>query len=170
MVIIGLDPGLARTGYGVLDLSQAHPFVRCGCFTTPAHDSLANRLLILGQDLTTLLREVSPQQAAIEEIFFGRNVKTAFITAHACGVLLYLLQQHHIPTTTFTPRQIKSRLTGYGDATKQQVQALVTERLNLKQPPQPDDAADALAAGLCLADTRLPLTKKATMPSVGEPL
>ena len=167
MVIIGLDPGLARTGFGILDTNQVHFFVRCGCLTTPAHDSLDSRLAILGQDLAALLLAVSPDQAAIEEIFFGRNAKTAIITAHARGVLLYVLRQHHISITAFTPRQIKSRLTGYGDASKHQVQTLITQRLNLGQIPQPDDAADALAAGLCLADTK-PLTKKVPVPSLGK--
>ncbi len=169
MIIIGLDPGLARTGFGVLDTSGGHfSFVRCGCLTTPAHDSLDSRLATLGQDLATLLLAVLPDQAAIEEIFFGRNTKTAIITAHARGVLLYVLRQHHIPATFLTPRQIKSRLTGYGDASKHQVQTLIAQRLNLDRIPQPDDAADALAAGLCLADIK-PLTKKVPVPSLGKP-
>ncbi|MFH1354237.1 MAG: crossover junction endodeoxyribonuclease RuvC [bacterium] len=170
MIIIGLDPGIARTGFGVLDTEQEHLFVRCGCLTTPAHNSLADRLATLGHDLSALIIETSPDQAAVEEIFFGRNAKTAIAIAHARGVLLCILRQHNIPISTFTPLQIKSRLTGYGNASKKQVQLLVIRRLNLKMPPQPDDAADALAAGLCLADTRLPLTKKATIPSVGKPL
>lgn len=169
MVIIGLDPGLARTGFGVLDTKQARLFVRCGCLTTPAHDSLESRLATLGQDLAALLLAVLPEQAAVEEIFFGRNTKTALVTAHARGVLLYVLRQHHVPIASFTPRQIKSRLTGYGDASKRQVQTLVTQRLNLEQIPQPDDAADALAAGLCLADAKPLLTKKAPVPSLGKP-
>lgn len=169
MVIIGLDPGLARTGFGILNTNQAHFFVRCGCLTTPTHDSLDSRLATLGQDLSALLLTVSPDQAAIEEIFFGRNTKTAIIIAHARGVLLYVLRQHHIPITSLTPRQIKSRLTGYGDASKHQVQTLIAQRLNLEQIPQPDDAADALAAGLCLADAKPPLTKKVPVPSLGKP-
>lgn len=170
MIIIGLDPGIARTGFGILDTNQEHLFVRCGCLTTPPHDNLADRLAILGQNLSTLIKETTPTQAAVEEIFFGRNTKTAISTAHARGVLLYTLRQHNISISSFTPLQIKSRLTGYGNASKKQVQQLVTSRLNLETPPEPDDAADALAAGLCLTDTRLLLTKKATIPSVGKSL
>ncbi len=152
MIIIGLDPGLARTGYGVLNCGHQHSFVRCGCLVTAAGDSLPDRLHALGQDLSSLIKDLAPRRAVVEEVFFGRNAKTAFSTAHARGVLIYILRRHRVPVFTVTPRQIKSSLTGYGNASKQQVQLLVASRLNLDRLPQPDDAADALAAALCLAD------------------
>lgn len=152
MIILGLDPGIGRTGFGVLDTTTPSLFVRCGCLTTPPGQSLADRLHLLGQDLTRLIQDTKPAQAVVEEIFFGKNAKTAISTAQARGALLYVLRQHHISVTALTPLQIKSRLTGYGQADKQQMQAAITRRLNLVSQPQPDDAADALAAALCLTD------------------
>ncbi len=152
MIILGLDPGIARTGFGVINTQQAHWFVQCGCLTTPRSDQLADRLLNLGQDLEKIIKKYHPNQAVIEDIFFGANRKTAMSTAHARGTLLYILRSHHIPVTSLTPPQIKSRLIGAGHATKHQVQTIVTKRLKLTAVPQPDDAADALAAALCCAD------------------
>lgn len=149
MVILGLDPGLARTGFGVVDMGRQPQYIRCGCLTTPRNLDLADRLSMLGQDLAALVEETHPQRAVVEEVYFGKNVKTAFMTAQARGVLLYVLRRHHIPVEHVTPLQVKSRLTGYGNADKQQVQRLVKERLNLSTAPEPDDAADALAAALC---------------------
>lgn len=150
MIILGLDPGIARTGFGVLDTNQINPYVACGCLTTPAHTELAERLVTIGQDLQTLITRYRPEAAVVESVFFGRNTSTAMLTAQTRGVLLYILQQAHIPITSLTPLQIKSRLTGYGAATKTQVQEIVTRRLQLSAIPQPDDAADALAAALAL--------------------
>ena len=151
MIILGLDPGIGRTGFGVIDTAKQQ-YLRSGCRTTPANLELADRLLALGQDLERLLAETKPDQAVIEEIFFGTNAKTAIATAQARGTLLYILRKHHIPTFSLTPLQIKSRLVGHGRADKHQVQTIVMSRLNLAAPPRPDDAADALAAALCLAD------------------
>ncbi len=105
----------------------------------------------MAQDLTALIEDTRPDIAVVEKIFFGNNSKTAIITAQARGVLLYVLRQHHITVESLTPLQIKSRLTGYGAAQKQQVQTVVTTLLKLDTVPQPDDAADALAAALCFA-------------------
>lgn len=151
MIILGLDPGIARTGYGVIDTSQSKQFVRCGCLTTPEYDTPEDRLLQLGNDLLELVAEDSPDLAVVEKVFFGANSKTAMLTAQARGVLLYILRTKHIPVESLTPLQIKSRLTGYGAADKQQVQSVVTQQLRLSTTPQPDDAADALAAALCAA-------------------
>jgi crossover junction endodeoxyribonuclease RuvC len=151
MTILGLDPGIGRTGFAVLDTAHDNLVVRCGCLTTP-QDSLGDRLHTLGTDLEHLIESTHPHQAVVEEVFFGKNEKTAMLTAQARGTLLYVLRLHRIPITSLTPLQIKSQLTGYGRADKKQVQAVVTRRLGLATPPQPDDAADALAAALCLAD------------------
>lgn len=156
MIILGLDPGIARTGYGVVDTSQKHQFVRCGCITTPPTDSLETRLASVAADLTQLIRENRPDTAVVEQIFFGTNAKTAITTAHVRGVIVYILQVHNIPIQTLTPLQIKSRLTGYGAASKEQMQNAIKQQLHLTDIPRPDDAADALAAALsAVQDTRL---------------
>lgn len=152
MIILGLDPGIARTGFGVINNQQAHWFVACGCLTTPSTDTLADRVRNLGQDLEKIIKKYHPTQAVVEDIFFGANRKTAMSTAHARGTILYILRSRHIPVASLTPPQIKSRLVGAGHATKYQIQLIVTKRLNLTTIPQPDDAADALAAALCCAD------------------
>lgn len=153
MIILGLDPGIARTGYGVIDTQQKNAYVRCGLLTTPSDFPLEERLALLASDLEILIHETHPDSAVVEHIFFGSNRKTAMLTAHARGVLLYILAKHHVSVESLTPLQIKSRLTGYGTAPKEQVQALVKQQLRLTTIPQPDDAADALAAALSI--TRL---------------
>jgi crossover junction endodeoxyribonuclease RuvC len=115
---------------------------------------MSERLWTLGQDLTELIHRHHPDIAVIETIFFGTNRKTAMMTAHARGVLTYVMRQHHIPVTSLTPLQIKSQITGYGQASKQQMISAVTARLNLDRAPQPDDAADALAAALCAVEKK----------------
>lgn len=150
MVILGLDPGIARTGFGIIDTSAPNLYVRCGCITTPQHLSPEERLLMLGNDVAQLIRDYQPEKAVVEQIFFGNNAKTAIVTAQARGVILYILQQYNIPITSLTPLQIKSRLSGYGAASKEQIQTLVTKLLKLSAVPQPDDAADALAAALSI--------------------
>lgn len=153
MIILGLDPGIARTGYGIIDIHTQAQLVRCGVLTTSARADSADRLKELGSDLEKIVKSAKPDRAVVEQVFFGANSKTAIQTAHVRGVLLYVLRQNHIPVASLTPLQIKSQLTGYGRATKSQVQHLVTMRLNLDSAPQPDDAADAVAAALCFADT-----------------
>lgn len=149
MIILGLDPGLARTGFGAIDTEREQPYLRCGCLTTPSTLGSPDRLHMIGQDITTLITTLGPDLAVVETVFFGNNRKTAMLTAETRGVLLYVLRHHNIPVHSLTPLQIKSRLTGYGQADKHQVQHLITRRLGLAAPPQPDDAADALAAALC---------------------
>lgn len=149
MVILGLDPGIGRTGFGVIDTSLKHVFIRCGCLTTPAGMPEPDRLSMLAEDLAKLIEDTRPDKAVVERIFFGSNRKTAISTAQARGVLLYILRSRHIEVESLTPLQIKSRLTGYGTASKEQIQSMVTRQLQLSAPPQPDDAADALAAALC---------------------
>lgn len=149
MIILGLDPGIARTGFGVLDAAAKNMFVRCGCIVTDDHLPLPERLTQLALDLTKLLRDARPDLAVVEQIFFGTNRKTAFATAQARGVILHIVHSHHVPIESLTPLQIKSRLTGFGAADKQQVQNMVRSQLRLTRAPQSDDAADALAAALC---------------------
>ncbi|MEO6077374.1 MAG: crossover junction endodeoxyribonuclease RuvC [Candidatus Andersenbacteria bacterium] len=149
MIIIGLDPGIARTGYGIIDTAAPFQFVRCGCITTLPIYPIEQRLDIIATDLQALLTEHNPDIAVVEEIFFGKNVKTAVSTSHARGVLLQTLCKNHVTIQELTPLQIKSRLTGYGAATKTQIQNVIKQQLHLSAVPKPDDAADALAAALC---------------------
>lgn len=149
MIIIGLDPGIGRTGFGVIDTTKPSLYVSCGCLVTPAGMQNEDRLHILGTDLTTLINQTSPDQAVVEDVFFGKNHKTAMQTAAVRGLILYILRSNNIPITSLTPLQIKSRLTGYGKAPKEQIQHVVRSQLKLDRVPQPDDAADALAAALC---------------------
>ncbi len=149
MIILGLDPGIARTGYGVVDTSATAVFVRCGCITTPPLYPMEERLLTIANDVNRIIDDTHPDIAVVEEIFFGNNKKTAMVTAHVRGVLLHVLASRHIGIQSLTPLQIKSRLTGYGTASKEQMQRAVTQQLHLTSIPQPDDAADALAAALC---------------------
>ncbi len=169
MIILGLDPGIARTGFGVINTTKPYPFICCGCLTTPSHQRTADRLLTLGQNLNDLINKHKPDKAIVEKIFFGANSKTAILTAQARGVLLYILRQHHITTQSLTPLQIKSQLTGYGRADKKQMQTMVMRQLNLNTVPSPDDAADALAAALCLINTKQGLPKTVTRASLTHP-
>ena len=155
MIILGLDPGIARTGFGVIAHKHQPLFLQCGCLTTKPGIDTPDRLRTIGEDLITVIEKFNPDRAVVETVFFGNNAKTAMLTAETRGVLLYILRSRHISVHSLTPLQIKSRLTGYGAADKHQIQHLVTKRLNLSSPPQPDDAADALAAALCLADESL---------------
>lgn len=148
MIILGLDPGIARTGFGILNTDKPKLFVRCGCITTPKHLPFEDRLVVLADDLRALIGETHPDIAVVEHVFFGSNTKTAMLTAHARGVMLQTLREHHIAVKSLTPLQIKSRLTGYGSAKKEQIQTVVCQQLKLDSIPKPDDAADALAAAL----------------------
>lgn len=149
MIILGLDPGIARTGYGIINTDAPFQFVTCGCITTLPIYPLEERLDIIAQDVTSLVDTYNPDIGVVEEIFFGRNTTTAMKTAHVRGVLLQILHARHITVQELTPLQIKSRLTGYGAATKTQIQNMIKQQLRLTSIPQPDDAADALAAALC---------------------
>lgn len=151
MIILGLDPGIGRCGFGVIDTAKADQYVRAGCITTLQADSESTRLAQLGADLEHIIRETHPDAAVVEALFFGKNHKTAMAVSQARGVLLYVLEQHGIPVQSLTPLQIKSRLTGYGNAPKEQIQHVITRQLHLDAVPTPDDAADALAAALCAA-------------------
>ncbi len=152
MIIIGLDPGIARTGFGVIDTTSPQIFVRCGCITTLSTQPTPDRLRIIGDDIATLLTTYRPDWAVVETVLFGNNAKTAMLTAETRGVVNYVLRQKNVAVYNLTPLQIKSRLTGYGAADKHQIQQVVTKRLKLDHIPEPDDAADALAAAMCMAE------------------
>jgi len=154
-IILGLDPGLADTGYGVIKVVGSK--VTClayGSIQTAAALDLVDRLDELHQKLDKIIKKYHPQIAAIEQLFFNKNVRTALIVGQARGVLLLTLRQNKLPVFDFTPAQVKLAVTAYGQATKLQVQKMVKMILNLKEIPRPDDAADALAIALCALNSR----------------
>ncbi len=156
MRIIGLDPGYALCGYGIID-HQGHQLraVACGAFSTPAGMSFEKRLLLIYDGLCEILDKYQPDVMAIEELFFAKNTTTAMGTAQARGVLTLAAAQRGMPLFEYKPMQVKKAVTGYGGAKKQQVQEMVRVLLGLKEIVKPDDAADALAVAICQAHTGL---------------
>ena len=155
MIILGIDPGLATLGYGVIekDARGNSKAVDYGVILTPKEEALPVRLALLEQGLTKVLDKYRPDEIAIEELFFSKNITTGIAVAHARGVTLLTCAKHSGRLYEYTPMQIKQALTGYGKADKQQMQSVVTSLLKLKSVPKPDDAADALAVALCHAFT-----------------
>ncbi len=149
--ILGIDPGLAIVGFGVLECdetSQTTPnLIDFGIIQTPSDLPLCDRLCVIFDDLHTLLQTHKPDLVAIEKLFFYRMANTILV-AQARGVLILVLGQYKVPYVEFTPAQIKQALTGYGNAQKTDVQEAVARELHLKQIPQPNDAADAIAVAL----------------------
>jgi crossover junction endodeoxyribonuclease RuvC len=148
MIILGLDPGLATTGYGILD-SRRSKALDWGIIETRKGKRLEERLEIIHKDLRKLIRKWHPKLAVVESIYFAKNTKTAIQVSHARGVLLLTLKQSKIKILELTPLQVKSQITSYGAAPKQQVQFMVKKLLKLSAVPRPDDAADALALAIC---------------------
>ena len=152
MRIIGIDPGYAIMGYGIVDYkgSRFTP-VEYGSITTEAHTPNEERLMILYDELTRIINEYRPDEASIEALFYNTNATTAIMVGEARGTALLACAKAGIRISEYTPLQIKSSLTGYGRADKKQVQTMVKMILNLKEVPKPDDTADALAAAICHA-------------------
>ncbi len=149
MRIIGLDPGTATTGYGIVDAEDGElTAVTYGTITTPANMDMPYRLQMIQQELQDLLDEYQPDTAGIEEVFFGRNVTTAITVGQARGVLMLTLANAGIPIGEYSPPKIKDAITGYGKADKHQVQLMVRNMLDLEETPRPDDAADGLAIAI----------------------
>ncbi|MEW6610755.1 MAG: crossover junction endodeoxyribonuclease RuvC [Patescibacteria group bacterium] len=155
MIILGLDPGLATTGYAFLTSEKGIVQDICwGCITTKPHHTTATRLLTLRTQLQKLILIHRPQRAAIEKLYFQTNAKTAMVVGEARGVIITTLAESSIPVFEFTPLEIKRALTGSGNADKRQVQKMLTLLFHLKEPPHPDDAADALAIAWCAMNHR----------------
>ncbi len=149
MRILGLDPGTATTGYGVIDEVDGRlTAVTYGVITTSPKLSPSARLQIIYQDLNQLIAEYQPDAAAVEEVFFGRNITTAISVGQARGVLLLALANAGLPIGEYSPPRIKDAVTGYGKADKAQVQLMVRNLLDLEETPRPDDAADGLAVAI----------------------
>ena len=153
--ILGIDPGLAILGFGVLEYDPATTRDRTpdlevidfGIIETPAGTAVGSRLCIIHDDLHSLIKTYQPDSVSIEKLFFYRMGNTILV-AQARGVVMLVLAQHQMPFVEFTPAQIKQSLTGHGNADKADVQAAVARELKLAKPPKPDDAADALAVAL----------------------
>ena len=156
MVILGIDPGVATVGYGVVECSSGR--FRCleyGCITTAAHQLLEHRLVEIHEGIRELIDRHRPDCMSIEELFFQNNQKTAVDVAQARGVILLTGAQAHLPIYEYTPLQVKSAMVGYGKADKQQVMYMVRQYLHLKETPKPDDAADAIAIAICHGNSAL---------------
>jgi crossover junction endodeoxyribonuclease RuvC len=151
MLVIGIDPGTATTGYGLVRETEDRSLkaVDYGVIQTPADLPMPERLALLYDTLNEILTLHQPDSSAVEMLFFQRNVKTAITVGQGRGVVLLALAQASIPIAEYTPLEIKQALTGYGGAEKQQVQEMVRMLLDLENAPQPDDAADALAVAIC---------------------
>ena len=155
MIILGIDPGLATLGYGVIekDARGNCRAVDFGVVVTPKDEGLPVRLAMLEEGINRILAKFDPDEIAMEELFFSKNITTGIAVAHARGVALLTCVKHCGKLYEYTPMQIKQALTGYGKADKKQMQSVVTSLLKLKTVPKPDDAADALAIALCHAFT-----------------
>lgn len=149
MRIIGIDPGTGILGFGVIDVVRGKAkLVTAGVITTPAHTPLPIRLEEIYNGLTEIIAETKPEIMAIERLFFNQNITTAMSVSHARGVAMLTGQQAGLKFEEYTPLQIKQTMTGYGKATKKQVQEMVRIHLGLSEVPKPDDCADALAAAI----------------------
>ena len=166
IVILGVDPGIAITGYGVVRQNRdvLEP-VTYGVITTPAGWSLSRRLQHLYHELLALAETYHPAEASVEELFFARNARTALSVGHARGVILLALADAGLPTYEYTPLQVKQAVTGYGRASKEQMQEMVRLLLQLQAIPQPDDAADGLAMAICHAHSLSTAERMARMDS-----
>lgn len=154
MKILGIDPGFAIMGYGIIEVDGNHfKTGSYGALTTPVHMSMTDRLKYIYQGLTEVIRQHQPDVAAIEELFFNKNTKTALLVGQARGVSIVACANMNIEIYEYTPLQVKQALVGYGRAEKKQIQIMVKHILNLKEIPKPDDTADALAVAICHANS-----------------
>jgi crossover junction endodeoxyribonuclease RuvC len=150
VLTLGIDPGTAITGYGLVrEEAGGLALIDCGVITTPAGQPLPARLQTIYQELSSLVARLQPAVAAVEELFFSRNVRTALSVGHARGVALLALADAGLPIYEYKPAEVKQAIAGYGGADKHQVQEMVRMLLNLDHVPQPDDAADAVAVAVC---------------------
>ena len=153
---LGIDPGIATTGYGLVRLESDGELVavKYGVILTPKTDSVPERLDSLYRELKSLLKKYKPDTVGVEKLFFQRNVSTAIAVGQARGVALLALQQAGLDVAEYTPNEVKQAVAGYGSADKKQVQDMVRVLLQLKEIPKPDDAADALAIAICHLNTK----------------
>lgn len=165
MLVLGIDPGTANTGYGVVrsDRPGLASLVECGVIRTRPRDSLASRLAEIYEGVTQLIARHRPDALSVEDVFYARNVRTTVVLGHARGVILLAGHQANLDIHEFPPAEIKKAVVGSGGATKEQVQFMLTRLLRLKAVPQPSDAADGVAAALAyVMSSHLPTLEAAT--------
>jgi crossover junction endodeoxyribonuclease RuvC len=152
MRILGIDPGIAIVGFGLIESERGSVrMLQYGAVTTEAGLPLATRLLQIENDMTALIAQLRPDEIAIEELFFSKNITTGIAVAHGRGVILCTAEKLGVPICEYTPMQVKQAVVGYGLAEKKQVMDMTRRLLHLKTVPKPDDAADALAIAICHA-------------------
>jgi crossover junction endodeoxyribonuclease RuvC len=153
VIVLGIDPGLANTGYGVVARRRGRMVaLDGGVIETRAEAPRERRLADIHAGVDALLSEHRPDAVALEELYFGQNVRTAFAVGHARGVVMLAAGQHHVPCTGYTPQQVKAAVCGNGRASKEQVARMVKTLLGLIEEPSPDHASDALAVAMCHAN------------------
>ena len=161
MRILGIDPGIAIVGFGLIESDRgAMRMLQYGAVTTEAGLPLAIRLVQIEDDMRALIRQLRPDEIAIEELFFSKNITTGIAVAHGRGVVLCTAERLGVPIFEYTPMQVKQAVVGYGLAEKRQVMDMTKRLLKLKAVPKPDDAADALAIAICHARSATSLLRR----------
>ena len=164
MRILGVDPGVATVGFGLIEADRGRArMLQYGAITTSAGLPLSARLYRIGTDMDELLAACRPDAVAIEELFFNHNITTGIAVAHGRGVILYSAEKRGVPLYEYTPSQVKQAVVGYGKAEKRQVMDMTKRLLKLSAVPKPDDAADALAIALCHARSATSLLASANL-------
>jgi crossover junction endodeoxyribonuclease RuvC len=157
VIVLGIDPGTAATGYGLVErLGSRLRAIDYGCVETRSNQELPQRLLEIHRAVSQLIELHQPALLGVERLFFNRNVQTAFAVGQARGAVLLAAAQHGLPVFEYGPHEVKMAVTGYGRAGKEQVQRMVQVVLGMPAVPRPDDAADALAVAICLAHAQRP--------------
>jgi len=155
MRVLGIDCGAAHTGYGLIESDgRSHRMIDAGCITTSPKNALGDRLLLIAQGLREVIDRRRPAAAAVEEVFYAQNVKTALKLSHVRGVVLLAIAEAGIPLGEYSPLEIKTSVVGYGRAEKQQVKLMVHSLLRLEETIESEDACDALAVAICHATRR----------------
>ncbi len=161
MRILGIDPGIAIVGFGLVESNRGSVrMLQYGAVTTEAGLPLATRLVQIENDMTALIAQLKPDEIAVEELFFSKNITTGIAVAHGRGVILCTAERLGVPIFEYTPMQVKQAVAGYGLADKKQVMDMTKRLLKLKAVPKPDDAADALAIAICHARSATSLLRR----------
>lgn len=161
MRILGIDPGIAIVGFGLIESNRGSVrMLQYGAVTTEAGLPLATRLVQIENDMTALIAQLKPEEIAVEELFFSKNITTGIAVAHGRGVILCTAERLGVPIFEYTPMQVKQAVAGYGLADKKQVMDMTKRLLKLKAVPKPDDAADALAIAICHARSATSLLRR----------
>ena len=161
MKILGIDPGYATTGFGLIEASRGtYRLLQYGVVTTPAELPFSERLVMLYDDMMRLIEVTKPDACAVEELFWGHNITTGIGVSHGRGVILLAIAKSNVPLFEYTPMQVKQAVVGYGKAEKHQVMEMTKRMLHMEQVARPDDAADAIAIALCHARSNSSLLAK----------